>query len=151
MRGLLNDGAGVRTAWAPVLGVLVLFAASGVVLAAGGARLILPDVCVESGDRTAVIPLVLTGADELRPSSLRTTVLFDPQIVAVEEVEDPSSEISLEEARWDDEGFEVGDVMEIPVDFEDFGSGVIDAAAHPQAGQPVGGQRSRRAGGIQGV
>ncbi len=33
----------------------------------------------------------------------------------VEEVEDPASEISLEEARWDDDTFEVGDVMEIPV------------------------------------
>ena len=90
MRGILRDGARIRTAWPPVLGVLAIFAFAGVVEAAGGARLILPDVCVESGDRTAVIPLVLTGADELRPSSLRTTVLFDPQIVAVEGVEDPS-------------------------------------------------------------
>ena len=45
----------------------------------------------------------------------------------VEEVEDPSSEISLEEARWDDEGFEVGDVMEIPVDFQDFGRNAVMA------------------------
>ena len=45
----------------------------------------------------------------------------------VEEVEDPSSEISLEEAHWDDEGFEVGDVMEIPVDFEDFGRNAVMA------------------------
>ena len=45
----------------------------------------------------------------------------------VDEVEDPSSEISLEEARWDDEGFEVGDVMEIPVDFEDFGRNAVMA------------------------
>jgi len=45
----------------------------------------------------------------------------------VEEVEDPSSEISLEEARWDDEGFEIGDVMEIPVDFEDFGRNAVMA------------------------
>jgi N utilization substance protein A len=45
----------------------------------------------------------------------------------VEEVEDPSCEIGLEEARWDDEGFEVGDVMEIPVDFEDFGRNAVMA------------------------
>jgi len=45
----------------------------------------------------------------------------------VEEVEDPSSEISLEEAQWDDEGFEVGDVMEITVDFEDFGRNAVMA------------------------
>ncbi len=45
----------------------------------------------------------------------------------VEEVEDPSSEISLGEARWDDDGFEVGDVMEIPVDFADFGRNAVMA------------------------
>jgi transcription termination/antitermination protein NusA len=45
----------------------------------------------------------------------------------VEEVEDPSSEISLEKARWDDPTFEVGDVMEIPVDFNDFGRNAVMA------------------------
>jgi N utilization substance protein A len=45
----------------------------------------------------------------------------------VEEVEDPASEISLEEARWDDESFEVGDVMEIPVNFADFGRNAVMA------------------------
>ena len=45
----------------------------------------------------------------------------------VEDVEDPSSEISIEEARWDDDGFEVGDVMEIPVDFADFGRNAVMA------------------------
>ena len=45
----------------------------------------------------------------------------------VDDVEDPSSEISLEEARWDDEGFEVGDVMEIPVDFTEFGRNAVMA------------------------
>ena len=45
----------------------------------------------------------------------------------VEEVEDPSSEISLEEARWDDPGFEVGDVMEVPVEFAQFGRNAVMA------------------------
>jgi transcription termination/antitermination protein NusA len=45
----------------------------------------------------------------------------------VEEVEDPSSEISLEKARWDDPTFEVGDVMEIPVDFNEFGRNAVMA------------------------
>jgi len=45
----------------------------------------------------------------------------------VEEVEDPSSEISLEEARWDDPGFEVGDIMEIPVEFGQFGRNAVMA------------------------
>lgn len=45
----------------------------------------------------------------------------------VEEVEDPACEISLEEARWDDETFEVGDVMEIPVEFGQFGRNAVMA------------------------
>lgn len=45
----------------------------------------------------------------------------------VEEVEDTATEISLEEARWDDEGFEVGDVMEIPVAFTEFGRNAVMA------------------------
>ncbi|HEX8692122.1 MAG TPA: transcription termination factor NusA [Longimicrobium sp.] len=46
----------------------------------------------------------------------------------VAEVEDPSREISLEEARWDDPDFEVGDVMEVPVEFAQFGRNAVMAA-----------------------
>ncbi len=46
----------------------------------------------------------------------------------VEEVEDPSSEVGLEEARWDDPSYEVGDIMEIPVDFSEFGRNAVMAA-----------------------
>lgn len=46
----------------------------------------------------------------------------------VETVEDSSSEISLEEARWDDATYEVGDVMEIPVAFSQFGRNAVMAA-----------------------
>jgi N utilization substance protein A len=45
----------------------------------------------------------------------------------VEDVEDPATEVSLEEARWDDETYEVGDVMEIPVAFEQFGRNAVQA------------------------
>jgi len=45
----------------------------------------------------------------------------------VETVEDDASEISLEEARWDDPTFEVGDVMEVPVDFNQFGRNAVMA------------------------
>jgi N utilization substance protein A len=45
----------------------------------------------------------------------------------VAEVEDPSSEVSLEKARWDDPTYEVGDVMEIPVDFAEFGRNAVMA------------------------
>jgi len=46
----------------------------------------------------------------------------------VEEVEDSSRQIPLEEARWDDPDFEVGDVLEIPVDFTQFGRNAVMAA-----------------------
>ena len=46
----------------------------------------------------------------------------------VEEVRDPSREVSLEEARWDDPEFQVGDLLEIPVEFDDFGRTAVLAA-----------------------
>jgi transcription termination/antitermination protein NusA len=46
----------------------------------------------------------------------------------VEEVEDPSRQISLEEAQWDDPDFEVGDVLEVPVEFGQFGRNAVMAA-----------------------
>jgi len=46
----------------------------------------------------------------------------------VAEVEDSSRQISLEEARWDDPEFEVGDVMEVPVEFAQFGRNAVMAA-----------------------
>jgi N utilization substance protein A len=45
----------------------------------------------------------------------------------VDDVEDPAAEVALEEARWDDETYEVGDVMEIPVAFEQFGRNAVQA------------------------
>lgn len=45
----------------------------------------------------------------------------------VKEVEDDALEVKLEEARWDDESYEVGDVMEIPVDFAQFGRNAVMA------------------------
>ncbi|CAN5650869.1 transcription termination factor NusA [soil metagenome] len=46
----------------------------------------------------------------------------------VAEVEDPSRQVTLEEARWDDPEFEIGDVQEIPVDFMQFGRNAVMAA-----------------------
>jgi N utilization substance protein A len=46
----------------------------------------------------------------------------------VETVEDPSREVSLEEARWDDPEFEVGDIQESPIDFSSFGRNAVMAA-----------------------
>src|SRR5690606_9283519 len=46
----------------------------------------------------------------------------------VAEVEDPSRQISLEEARGDDPEFEIGDVLEIPVELEEIGRNAVMAA-----------------------
>lgn len=54
---------------------------------------------------------------------IKITVLKE----VVEEVEDPSRETSLEEARWDDPDFEPGDVLEIPVEFAQFGRNAVMA------------------------
>jgi transcription termination/antitermination protein NusA len=55
---------------------------------------------------------------------IRITVLKE----VVAEVEDPARETSLEEAQWDDPEFEVGDVLEIPVEFTSFGRNAVMAA-----------------------
>lgn len=46
----------------------------------------------------------------------------------VEEVTDSAREILLEEARYEDPEFEVGDIMENPVDFAEFGRSAVQAA-----------------------
>src|ERR687890_417119 len=46
----------------------------------------------------------------------------------VEEVTDPGSQVTVEEARFEDEDFQVGDLMEIPVDFAEFGRSAVQAA-----------------------
>jgi N utilization substance protein A len=61
----------------------------------------------------------------------------------VEEVEDPSSEISLEEAQWDDPTYEVGDVMEIPVDFAEFGRNAVMATKQRIVQRVREGERQR--------
>ena len=61
----------------------------------------------------------------------------------VEVVEDPSCEISLEEARWDDDSFEVGDVMEVPVDFTQFGRNAVMAVKQSIVQRVREGERQR--------
>jgi N utilization substance protein A len=46
----------------------------------------------------------------------------------VEVVEDAARQVTLEQARWDDPDFQVGDLMEIPVSFRDFGRSAVMAA-----------------------
>lgn len=61
----------------------------------------------------------------------------------VEMVEDSSCEISLEEARWDDDSFEVGDVMEIPIDFAQFGRNAVMAVKQRIVQRVREGERQR--------
>jgi N utilization substance protein A len=46
----------------------------------------------------------------------------------VAEVEDPAREIAVEEAHFEDPDFELGDIMEIPVEFSEFGRAAVQAA-----------------------
>src|ERR671938_765629 len=59
------------------------------------------------------------GKGEIRIVLLKTVV---------EDVEDPSKEISLDDARTYDESFEPGDVLEEPIDFAVFGRAAVQAA-----------------------
>ena len=61
----------------------------------------------------------------------------------VETVEDPSKEITLTDAREFDEGFEVGDVLEEPVDFATFGRAAVQAAKQRIIQRVREGERSK--------
>ncbi len=59
------------------------------------------------------------GRGEIRIVLLKTVVA---------QVEDPSREIGLEEAQFEDAEFQVGDIMEEPVEFAEFGRSAVQAA-----------------------
>ncbi|HET6681327.1 MAG TPA: transcription termination factor NusA [Gemmatimonadaceae bacterium] len=61
----------------------------------------------------------------------------------VAEVTDPGREASLEEARFEDEEFEIGDIMEIPVDFAEFGRAAVQAAKQRIIQRVREGERTR--------
>ncbi len=61
----------------------------------------------------------------------------------VESVEDGSKEVSLEDARFEDPEFQVGDVMEIPVDFAEFGRTAVQAAKQRIIQRVREGERSK--------
>jgi len=78
------------------------------------------------------------GIDEMN-GQIRITVLRE----VVEAVEDPSRQVSLEEARWNDENFQVGDVLEEDVDFAEFGRNAVQAAKQRIIQRVREGERSR--------
>ncbi len=61
----------------------------------------------------------------------------------VTEVADESREVLLEEARFMDQEFQVGDVMEIPVDFMEFGRTAVQAAKQRIVQRVREGERTR--------
>ncbi|MES2525107.1 MAG: transcription termination factor NusA [Gemmatimonadota bacterium] len=61
----------------------------------------------------------------------------------VEEVADPSREVQLEDARFMDPEFEVGDVMETNVDFAEFGRTAVQAAKQRIIQRVREGERTR--------
>ena len=71
--------------------------------------------------------------------TIRITVLKE----VVADVEDPSRQVSLEEARYDDPDFQVGDVLETDVDFAEFGRSAVQAAKQRIIQRVREGERSR--------
>ena len=61
----------------------------------------------------------------------------------VDEVTDESREVTVEEARFMDPEFQVGDVMEIPVDFMEFGRTAVQAAKQRIIQRVREGERTR--------
>jgi transcription termination/antitermination protein NusA len=61
----------------------------------------------------------------------------------VEEVTDSAREISLEEARFEDEEFQVGDLLEQPVEFAEFGRAAVQAAKQRIIQRVREGERTR--------
>ena len=61
----------------------------------------------------------------------------------VEEVTDPAREVPLEEARFMDPEFQIGDVMEIEVDFNEFGRTAVQAAKQRIVQRVREGERTR--------
>jgi N utilization substance protein A len=61
----------------------------------------------------------------------------------VAEVTDSAREISLEEARFEDEEFQVGDILERPVEFAEFGRAAVQAAKQRIIQRVREGERTR--------
>ena len=76
--------------------------------------------------------------DEMN-GQIKITTLFE----VVEEVEDPSRQVTLEEARFDDPDFQVGDVLERDVEFSEFGRTAVQAAKQRIIQRVREGERAR--------
>ncbi|MDQ2669354.1 MAG: transcription termination factor NusA [Gemmatimonadota bacterium] len=80
---------------------------------------------------------------ELHVDELNGTIRIVRLRTVVETVEDTSYQVSLEEARFEDEEFQVGDVLEEDVPFEAFGRLAVQAAKQRIIQRVREGERSR--------
>src|SRR5438046_803755 len=78
------------------------------------------------------------GIDELK-GTIKIVVLR----TVVESVEDPGGQVSVEEARFEDPDFQVGDVLEEEVPFEAFGRTAVQAAKQRIIQRVREGERTR--------
>jgi transcription termination/antitermination protein NusA len=78
------------------------------------------------------------GIDELK-GTIRIAVLR----TVVDSVEDPAAQVTLEEARFEDPDFQVGDVLEEEVPFEAFGRTAVQAAKQRIIQRVREGERAR--------
>lgn len=78
------------------------------------------------------------GIDELK-GTIKIVVLR----TVVETVEDPGSQVSVDEARFEDADFQVGDVLEEEVPFEGFGRTAVQAAKQRIIQRVREGERAR--------
>ena len=84
-----------------------------------------------------------TVRSEIDINELDATMRVAVLRTVVETVEDPACQVSLEEARWEDPDFEVGDVLEEEVPFDAFGRSAVQAAKQRIIQRVREGERSR--------
>jgi N utilization substance protein A len=84
-----------------------------------------------------------TVRSEIEIDQAKGTIRVAILRTVVAEVEDPVCQVSLEEARWEDEDFEVGDVLEEDVPFQEFGRIAVQAAKQRIIQRVREGERTR--------
>jgi len=84
-----------------------------------------------------------TVREEIEIDDLKGTVTVALLKSVVEEVEDPTSQISLEDARYEDPEFQIGDILEEEIPFESLGRNAAQAAKQRIIQRVREGERSR--------
>jgi N utilization substance protein A len=80
---------------------------------------------------------------EIEIDELKGTLSVVVLKTVVEEVEDSACQIAVEEARWEDEAFQVGDVLEEEVPFDTLGRSAVQAAKQRIIQRVREGERSK--------